>query len=172
MNESINKLIQFIVEDNKVTDHPYYVLRLNDNEITLSYTNRIDKDLIKIDFDGNIGMAEFIYEICNRIVEVFKPDEVCRVVEVQNFAGHDYALDKGPLEVIFSIGDNNIVIHFSSISEKNRQWLTNYMHYEDNEKESENTGEFIELNNFLNALEDGEYKNAEGYQGNQGIHHR
>ena len=173
MNESINKLIQFIVEDKKKTEYPFYVVRLNDNDITLSSTNNREEDLIKIDSDSNLGMLEFIREICNRIVEVYKPEEVFRSVEVQNFSGADVVVDKGPIEMIFLLSDGSTFgIYFSSKSLKNRSWLRNYMSYADYGRESENTSEFIELDNFLNTLEDGEYKSAEGYQGNQGIHHR
>ena len=104
-------------------------------------------------------MLNLIREICKNVIEKIEIAEVYCLITIETFMDYNNSMDSGPIQILFETEDGkSFSISFTSSVLKNIEWLNEYSRYCQSGKETEHSDEFIELNEYLRSLDDGEYK--------------
>lgn len=152
----MNELIEFIENDLRISTNNSYVVCLSDNAIILSTKDRIGHEIERFS-DEKIGMLDLILSICKKIVEKFPIEDAFSSIELHNFLGMEALIDKGPIQIYFETEDERTFsISWTSSIPKSREWIEGYLNHVRGKED--NNDEYIELDNYIEALEDGYYK--------------
>lgn len=162
MNDGINSLAHFIKENIEENDNSSYLVCLNDNDISLKNKKISKNEIGRYGVESNLGMLSFIREICKNVIEKIEIAEVYCLITIEAFIDYNNLIE--PILILFETEDGkSFSISFTSSVLKNIEWLNEYSRYRQSGKETEHSDEFIELNEYLRSLDDGEYK-VEGRQ--------
>lgn len=159
MNDGINSLAHFIKENIEENSNPSYLVCLNDNDISLKNKKISKNEIGRFGIESNLGMLNLIREICKNVIEKIEIAEVYCWITIETFMDYNNSMDSGPIQILFETDDGkSFSISFTSSVLKNIEWLNEYSRYRQSGKETEHSDDFIELNEYLRSLDDGEYK--------------
>ena len=161
MNETMNDVIQFIKEDMEATDHLGFVVRLNEDNITLSYSSRNWKEIATFPIKEGMDLSTFIQKFSLKIIKDIPASNPFVSIETYSFDGYDSVIDKGPIK-LYGATDNghHFSINFSSKDEKNRKMLFDFIQFIEKKRGEDSSDEFMKLRDFLYGIEEGDYSLA------------
>ena len=154
---TINNIVKIIKERIEMKNHIRFFICLNDKNITL---NDEYEKIADFDIESEINMSDFIQEMTKRLFcGISIQDQILRII-TQSFAGYNTLINDGPIQLFLTTeSGRNFLISYSSNDYKQRKWLLDFVHYIENQTETEETEEFRIVRDFLYDVEDGYYNN-------------
>ncbi len=157
MNEGINNVVEFIKESIENDNGSNYFIRLKENAIELLSGNRA---INTFNIGKNLRMLDFIRDTCNGVLKALPIEEVGCLITLESFSGAVATPLNSPIQVFFEMKDGNVLLlSFTSCIDKDLEWLNDYVYYRgSHSKNDAEYNEFDELNEYIEYLDNGGYK--------------